>query len=146
VDGRSLATPSRVRHFFRSVLLWTVLLPSNGEMQELPNVGLINSTMPHIARASHRSYGLARASAGHPGSGFYGERLDARLDSGRHESRVQQDAAEGPRLGLSGSSEVVINGRLARGAQWAAALVSVIEDKLVRRGAEAMTPLKKTRP
>jgi protein-disulfide isomerase len=45
---------------------------------------------------------------------------------------VQQDIAEGTRLGVTGTPTFFVNGRLLVGAQPLAAFVSVIEGELAR--------------
>ena len=54
------------------------------------------------------------------------------LDSGRHASVVTEDAAEGSRLGVSGTPAFFINGRPLVGAQPFEAFAEVIDEELAR--------------
>jgi protein-disulfide isomerase len=58
--------------------------------------------------------------------------FSACLDSGRHEAAWRKDAAEGVRLGVSGTPAFFINGRPLVGAQPFESFAQVIDDELER--------------
>jgi protein-disulfide isomerase len=55
------------------------------------------------------------------------------LDSGKKVAAIDQDIAEGAKVGVSGTPTMFINGRMMVGAQPYAAIQAVIEDELQRK-------------
>ena len=64
--------------------------------------------------------------------GLDAKKFDACLDKTKYQSQIQQDVAEGTKLGVTGTPTFFINGREITGAQPAQKFEEVIDDEMAR--------------